>query len=103
LKARYVSANLSIEGYVSDLSSEGLFFAADFLDLQGEEARVFIYEPGTTHPVELRGEVRWVSDQPSRAGMGISLIDARFDDRRRLAQLVRAQCPAEPAGPLGHA
>ena len=62
--ARYVSSNLNLEGHVTDLSPDGLFFCSDFLDDQGETAQVQVMVPARNEPITLRGEVRWVKDPP---------------------------------------
>jgi uncharacterized protein (TIGR02266 family) len=86
-KARYSSPSLSLEGHVTDLSPDGLFFSSDFLDDQGESAQVVVDVPTRTRPLELRGEVRWVKDAPNGAGMGIRFVDVSLEDRALLRTL----------------
>lgn len=90
LPARYVSSNLNLEGHVTDLSAEGLFFCSDFLDDQGETAHLEVIVPSRQQPLELRGEVRWVKDAPHAGGMGIKLLDVSLEDRALLATLGEA-------------
>lgn len=87
LSARYLSANLQLDGHVTDLSADGLFFCSDFLDDQGEMARVWVDVPSRSRPMELRGEVRWVNDTPHAGGMGLKLVDVSLEDRALLATL----------------
>lgn len=87
LAARYVSASLTLEGHVTDVSADGLFFASDFLDDEGEIARIWVVVPSRPEPLELRGEVRWVSDAPTGAGMGVRFVDVNLEDRLLLSSL----------------
>jgi uncharacterized protein (TIGR02266 family) len=86
--ARYVSANLSLEGHVTDLSAEGLFFSSDYLDDQGEPAQLIVQVPQRKQPLALRGEVRWVKDAPDAAGMGIRLVGVSVEDQAVLQSLL---------------
>lgn len=99
--ARYVSPSLTLEGAVTDVSAEGLFFSSEYLDAQGETAHLLLYVPTRTEPLQLRGEVRWVNDAPMGAGMGIRLLDVSVEDRILLATLPSLIDPGEPA--VGHA
>jgi hypothetical protein len=86
--ARYASPNLNLEGHVTDLSPDGLFFCSDFLDDQGETAHLVVEIPSRpSRPLELRGEVRWVKDLPNAGGMGIRLVDVSLEDRALLSSL----------------
>lgn len=85
--ARYASPNLNLEGHVTDVSPDGLFFCSDYLDDQGELARVWLDVPDRAAPLELRGEVRWVNDAPHAGGMGIKFIDVSLEDRALLTTL----------------
>ena len=89
LVAKYVSANLSLEGEITDVSPDGLFFSSDYLDDQGESARVVVVVPTRNRPLELRGEVRWVRDKPHTGGMGIRLLDVSREDRELLTRISR--------------
>jgi hypothetical protein len=85
--ARFVSSNLNLEGHVTDLSPDGLFFCSDFLDDQGETAQVQVMVPARSEPITLRGEVRWVKDLPHAGGMGLRLVDVSLEDRALLTSL----------------
>ena len=85
--ARYVSEHLTIEGLVTDLSPDGVFFCSDYLDAAGEPVRIFIDVPWRAQPLQLRGEVRWVSEVPRTGGMGIRFMDVSFEDRVVLSSL----------------
>jgi hypothetical protein len=87
LAAKYVSDSLVVEGVVTDISADGLFFCSDYLDGTGESVRVWLDIPWRNRPLELRGEVRWVSDSPNIGGMGIRLIDVSLEDRMVLSSL----------------
>jgi hypothetical protein len=89
--ARYASTNLNLEGHVTDVSADGLFFCSDYLDDQGEVARVWLDVPDRSSPLELRGEVRWVNDAPHAGGMGIKFMDVSLEDRALLSTLTTAQ------------
>lgn len=102
--ARYVSSNLTLEGSVTDVSAEGLFFSSEYLDSQGEMARLWVYLPTQAEPLELRGEVRWVNDSPMGAGMGIRLMDVSLAERVLLASLPNLpEATNVSAKPLGNA
>jgi hypothetical protein len=85
--ARYASGTMTLEGHVTDLSAEGLFFASDFLDALGELARVWVVLPSRPEPLELRGEVRWVNDGAHVSGMGLRLVEVGWEERQLLAAL----------------
>jgi hypothetical protein len=85
--ARYVSERLTIDGVVTDLSPDGVFFCSDYLDATGESVRVSINVPWRADPIHLRGEVRWVSEAPRTGGMGIRFMDVSFEDRVVLSSI----------------
>jgi hypothetical protein len=87
ISAKYVSERLVVDGVVTDVSADGLFFCSDYLDSTGEMVRVSIDVPWRPKPLELRGEVRWVSEIPSIGGMGIKFIDVSLEDRMVLSSL----------------
>jgi len=101
--ARYVSSNLNLEGRVTDVSPDGLFFCSDFLDHQGETARISIQVPTRARPLELRGEVRWVSDSPDAGGMGVKLIDVSLEDRALLESMAPGVAGTPRPLPSGNA
>jgi hypothetical protein len=97
--ARYVSSNLNLEGHVTDISAEGLFFSSDYLDDQGETVQVWVETPFRPDPLELRGEVRWINDTPAGGGMGLKLMDVSMEDRELLNLLAdRSDAPAIRSG-----
>ena len=87
ISGRYVSDSLVVDGVVTDVSADGLFFCSDYLDNTGESARLWLDIPWRNRPLELRGEVRWVNDTPSTGGMGIKFIDVSLEDRMVLSSL----------------
>ena len=103
IAARYVSESLVVEGVDRDVGADGLFFCSDYLDGAGEIVRVWLDIPWRSHPLELRGEVRWVSETPDTGGMGIKLIDLSLEDRIVLSSLglsaLSADASASPGGP----
>ena len=103
IAARYVSESLVVEGVVTDVSADGLFFCSDYLDGTGETVRVWLDIPWRSNPLELRGEVRWVSETPDVGGMGIKFIDLSLEDRIVLSSLglssLSAGASASPGGP----
>jgi hypothetical protein len=104
ISAKYVSDSLVIEGVVTDVSAEGLFFCSDYLDGTGEPVRVWLDIPWRNHPLELRGEVRWVNDTPDIGGMGIKFIDVSLEDRMVLSSLgLTAQAGGAYSTPSGEA
>jgi len=95
LPARYLSSDLTIDGQVTNVSSEGLFFHSEFLDKTGERASIWVNIPARPAPLELRGEVRWVEEQGPHCGMGIRLVDLSTKDHVVLTSLIRAATPIE--------
>ena len=85
--ARYVSENLTIDGVVTDLSPDGVFFCSDYLDSTGEPVRISIDVPWRSQPLQLRGQVKWVSEVPRTGGMGIQFLDVSLEDRVVLSSL----------------
>jgi len=103
LSARYQSANLSLEGAVIDLSPDGLFFMSEFLDDLGESAKIWVQLPNRGAPIELRGEVRWINDNPNSGGMGVRLFDVSIEDRAVLSSLPDLLRDLPPSPLLGNA
>ena len=101
--ARYVSSNLTLEGLVTDVSAEGLFFASEYLDGLGEMTRLSVVLPMRAEPLELRGEVRWVNDSAMGSGMGIRLVDVSLADRVLLAGLPSILALADSGRAVGNA
>ena len=104
IAARYVSDSLVVEGVVTDVSADGLFFCSDYLDGTGEPVRISLSIPWRDRPLELRGEVRWVNDAPSIGGMGIKFLDVSLEDRMVLSSLgLAALAGSASASPSGEA
>jgi uncharacterized protein (TIGR02266 family) len=85
--ARYISDQMIVDGIVTDISPDGFFFASDFLDPRGELVRVLLEIPGLTRPLELRGEVRWVSDSADAGGMGVRFLGLDSAQRELLSSI----------------
>lgn len=104
ITAKYVSESLVVEGLVTDVSADGLFFCSDYLDAAGESVRIWLDIPWLATPLELRGEVRWVNDAPNTGGMGIRLFDVSLEDRMVLSSLglssLAKSASASPASEL---
>ncbi len=104
IAAKYVSDSLVVDGVVTDVSADGLFFCSDYLDGTGESVRIWLDIPWRNRPLELRGEVRWVSETPSTGGMGIRFLDVSLEDRMVLSSLgLSALAGAAAASPGGEA
>lgn len=104
ISAKYVSDSLVVEGVVTDVSADGLFFCSDYLDGTGETVRIWLDIPWRTAPLELRGEVRWVNDAPNTGGMGIKFFDVSLEDRLVLSSLgLSALAGSAQAVPSGEA
>jgi hypothetical protein len=99
LAARYSSPNLQMEGHVTDVSAEGLFFSGDFLDDQGQLAMVSLEAPPLPAPLALRVRVRWVTDRPRAGGMGLELVDPSAEQRVLLASLAPARARGKKGEP----
>jgi PilZ domain len=103
LSARYQSGNVSLEGAVIDLSPDGLFFVSEFLDDLGETAKISVEIPNRAAPLELRGEVRWINDNPNSGGMGVRLFDVSLEDRAVLSNLPALLLGLTPSPLVGNA
>jgi hypothetical protein len=103
ISAKYVSDSLVVEGMVTDVSADGLFFCSDYLDGTGETVRIWLDIPWRTTPLELRGEVRWVNDAPNTGGMGIKFYDVSLEDRIVLSSLGLSALAVSAAMPGGEA
>jgi hypothetical protein len=83
--ARYRSRSVSLDGEVCNLSTEGLFLRAEFLDAAGTIANVDLDLPGSDAPVQISGEVVRTDDKPLSCGMGIRFHNLRLPTRLQLA------------------
>jgi hypothetical protein len=100
ITGKYVSDNLVVDGVVTDVSPDGLFFCSDYLDAKGESARLWLEIPWRIAPLELRGVVCWVNDAPETGGMGIRFLDVSLEDRMVLSSLgLYATAAGEAASP----
>ena len=103
LSGKYVSDSLVVDGVVTDVSADGLFFCSDYLDATGETARLWLDIPWRNRPLELRGEVRWVRDTPNTGGMGIRFLDVSLEDRMVLSSLGLYEVAEDAGVPAGEA
>ena len=85
LPARYRSLSVSLDGEVSNLSTEGLFLRAEFLDETGTIVYVDLDLPGADSPVKISGEVVRTDDKPLSCGMGIRFQNLLLPTRLQLA------------------
>jgi len=92
LVAEYKSPHLHLDGRVVNISQGGVFFRSDLLDENGVEARVSLALPERPEPLELVGDVAWISDGAEEnigeAGMGIRFRDVPLVDRILLANFM---------------
>src|SRR5262252_8724519 len=87
LVAEYKSPHLHLDGRVMNISQGGVFFRSDLLDDHGVEARVSLALPERTEPLEIVGDVAWISDE-GESGMGIRFRDVPLVDRILLANFM---------------
>jgi uncharacterized protein (TIGR02266 family) len=88
LFVRYHSDSVLLDGWVENLSNNGLFLRSEVLDVEGQQVRLRLTLPGDPKPVYLDGEVaRVVGDRPE-TGMGIRILDISPLERRRLANFM---------------
>jgi uncharacterized protein (TIGR02266 family) len=88
LAAEYKSPHLHLDGRVVNISQGGVFFRSDLLDENGVEARVSLALPERPEPLEIVGDVAWISDQDGEPGMGIRFRDVPLVDRILLANFM---------------
>jgi Tfp pilus assembly protein PilZ len=82
----------------TDLSEGGLFVRSDLLFEVGEDLSIEI-PLGDGKVTVARGRVAWVtrgSDKKASAGMGIEFARLSAEDRRALAESLRALKPTQP-------
>jgi hypothetical protein len=96
LPARYRSGNVSLDGRVTNLSQDGMFFVSPFLDDSHGEVYLEVDLPDSDVPLNLSGEVAWVDDGPLHGGMGIRFINVAIKQKLQLANYVihRTYCPS---------
>jgi len=83
------SHGVVIDGFVEDLSRNGLFLRAPKLMAAGSSAQIELDLPGEP-PLHLSAEVVRVEHNPERAGMGLRII-AEAQDSRPLANFIMRQ------------
>lgn len=91
LPARYRSRAVSLDGVVADLSCDGLFLKAEFLDDTGTAVDVDVDLPGADAPVSLAGEVVRTDDTPAGRGMGIRFRNLALPTRLLIANYLLAR------------
>lgn len=88
LPAQYASDATSLQGWVANLSRNGLFLRSDYLDDPGSEVRVSFDLPGDPHPLAVCGQVVRVHDNPLCPGMAIRFTQVPEPARRKLANFM---------------
>ena len=88
LYVRYHSDSVLLDGWVENLSYNGLFIRSESLDIAGQRVKLRLTLPGETAPVFVDGEVARVVTNTSAAGMGIRFLDVSPVERRRLANFM---------------
>ncbi len=96
LPARYQSLSVSLDCEVSNLSTDGLFLRAEFLDEAGTIANVDLDLPGSDSPVRIRGKVVRTDDKPLSCGMGIRFQDLLLPARLQLANYMLLRTSTAP-------
>lgn len=92
ITARYRSETVWMDGRVGNLSQDGMFFMTPYLDAPPEEIAVELDIPNAD-PVTLTGQVCWVDDGATHAGMGIRFTNVQHRERLLLANfLIRRSC-----------
>ena len=83
IPAAFESASIRSRGHIKNVTKAGVFVRCEELPKQGEQVRVVFHDRNGSK-VEIRGEVRWTTDQLSRAadkagfGMVIDVPSAEF-------------------------
>jgi uncharacterized protein (TIGR02266 family) len=88
LYVRYRSDTVLLDGWVENLSYNGLFLRSDVLDVEGQRVKLKLTLPGEPAPVYVDGEVARVVTKPDETGMGIRILDISPLERRRLANFM---------------
>ena len=73
IPAAFESASIRSRGHIKNVTKNGLFVRADQLPQPNERVRVVFHDRNGSK-VEVRGEVRWTTDQmpkASKAGFGM--------------------------------
>lgn len=86
--ARYHSKAIYVDGWVANLSRDGLFLRSEFVDTTGSSVAVDLTLPGADGPVAVIGEVVRAERTPTSAGMGIRFTEVPRNVRRSLANFM---------------
>lgn len=88
LFVRYHSDSVLLDGWVENLSYNGLFIRSDVLDIEGQRVKLWLTIPGQPSPVLVDGEVARIDAQSAQTGMGIRFLNISPLERRRLANFM---------------
>ena len=88
LHVGYRSDSAMLEGWVENLSSNGLFIRTEVLGVEGQRVRLKLSLPDEPTPIFVDGEVARIVTEPPHTGMGIRILDASRLERRRLANFM---------------
>ena len=89
MPARYASAAMSVVGWVTNLSRNGMFLRSEFLDDAGADVSVSFELPDEAQPVSLRGQVVRVHDGALCPGMAIRFTQVLDGVKRKLAMFMQ--------------
>jgi hypothetical protein len=95
IPASFWSEDAEGQGYIKNISKEGLFLRVEALPLPGTLVKVLI-EPENGPKIEVSGTVRWTTDQlPSSAeaspGFGVKLETISEDFKDLFADVILGQ------------
>jgi hypothetical protein len=93
VRAECRSRGVVIDGFVEDVSRNGLFLRAPELMAAGSSAEIRLDLPGEP-PLHLNAEVVRLEHSPQRAGMGLRII-VDMEDSRSLANFIMRQHAAD--------
>jgi hypothetical protein len=93
IRAECRSRGVVIDGFVEDVSRNGLFLRAPELMAAGSSAEIKLDLPGEP-PLHLNAEVVRLEHSPQRAGMGLRII-VDVEDSRSLANFIMRQHAAD--------
>ena len=93
VRAECRSRGVVIDGFVEDVSRNGLFLRAPELMAAGSSAEIRLDLPGEP-PLHLNAEVVRLEHSPQRAGMGLRII-VDVEDSRSLANFIMRQHAAD--------
>jgi uncharacterized protein (TIGR02266 family) len=79
-------------GLTQNISAGGLYVSTNVLRRIGERLRVKLTLPGSTKPLELETEVRWVKDvtimRDAEQGMGLRFVDLSEEASKAIAAFI---------------